>query len=147
MIKFADDSETTRKIKNDDDCVHWGDTQFLFNWCDDSYLYLNVSKTKDMCIDFRKNRTDPKPVWIKRNVADRVSAHKDLGVIVDNKLCWNENVSCIIKKANTRLYRLRKEDILASITLLCWLFAGSSLSQFKTFLKTFIFTSAYSELL
>ena len=30
------------------------------------------------------------------------------GVIFDNKLYWNKNVSCIIKKANTRLYCLRK---------------------------------------
>ena len=32
--------------------------------CDDNYLYLNVSKTKEMRIDFRKRRGDPKPVWI-----------------------------------------------------------------------------------
>ena len=24
------------------------------NWCDKNYLYLNVSKMKEMCIDFRK---------------------------------------------------------------------------------------------
>ena len=80
-----------------------------------------------MYIDFRKNRADPKPVWIKRNVADRVSAPKDLGVIVDNKLCWNKNVSCIIKKANTRLYRLRKPRYFgvnyAPLLAVCWQFS------------------------
>ena len=26
----------------------------LLRWCDDSYLQINVSKTKDMVIDFRR---------------------------------------------------------------------------------------------
>ena len=56
-----------RVIKNDDDCVHGGDKQFV-RWCDNSYLYLKVSKTKEMCIDLMRNRSDPKPVWIKGEV-------------------------------------------------------------------------------
>ena len=59
-------------------------------WCDDSYRYLNVSKTKEVCTGFRKNRGDPKPVWIKGEVVDGISTHKYLDVIFDNKLCWNE---------------------------------------------------------
>ena len=59
---------------------------------------------KGMCVDFRKSRSDSKPVWIKGEVVVRVSTHKYLGVISDNKLCWNGNVSSIIKKVNTRLY-------------------------------------------
>ena len=30
-------------------------TENFVNWCDKNYLYLNVSKTKEMCIDFWKN--------------------------------------------------------------------------------------------
>ena len=30
------------------------------------------------------------------------------GVIFDNKLSWKKNVGCIIKKADTRVYCLRK---------------------------------------
>ena len=60
-------------------------------WCNGNYLYLNVSNTKAMRIDFRKRRSDPKPVWIKGDVIDRVSTHKYLCVIIhfDNKLSWN----------------------------------------------------------
>ena len=62
-----------------------------------------------MCINFRKNRSNLKPVWIKGEVVKRVSwaTHKYLGVMFDNKLCWNQHISCIIKKANTSLYCLR----------------------------------------
>ena len=59
-----------------------------------------------MCINFRKNRSNLKLVWIKGEVVERVSwpTHKYLGVMFDNKLCWDQNISCIIKKANTSLY-------------------------------------------
>ena len=109
-------------------------------------------KNKELCTDFRQNRSNPKPVWIKGKVVDsnlvfyaqstitvisggvlrpvnhygyirwcftpsqplRLYQGESLtelihmGVIFDNKLCWNKNFSCIIKKANRRSYCLRK---------------------------------------
>ena len=64
MIKFAGDSEITGKIKNHDGSVYIEEINSFVKSCDDNYLYLNVSKTKEMRIDFRKRRGDPKPVWI-----------------------------------------------------------------------------------
>ena len=55
-----------------------------------------------MCIDFRKARSDPTETCLhKRENGWQVSVRRHLGVILDNKLCWNENVSCIIQKAIT----------------------------------------------
>ena len=50
---------------------------------------------KEMCVNFRENRRDLKLVWINGEVVDRGSwpTHKHLGVIFDNKLCWNQNIS------------------------------------------------------
>ena len=56
MIKFADESEITGKIKNDGDCVYVEEINSFVKWCDGNYLYLNVSNTKAMCIDFRKRK-------------------------------------------------------------------------------------------
>ena len=53
-LKFADDSEITGNIKNNDDFVHLEEINNFVKCCDDNYLYLNVSKTKEMCIDFGK---------------------------------------------------------------------------------------------
>ena len=72
------------------------------------YLYLNVSKTKEMCIDFRKNKRCPKPVYIKGEAVERVETHKYLGVVFDSKLNWKENVNSVLKKVNTKIYCLRK---------------------------------------
>ena len=46
------------------------------NWCVKNYLYLNVSNTKEMCIDFRKNQGCPKPVYIKGEAVERVDTYK-----------------------------------------------------------------------
>ena len=40
------------------------------NWCNANYLYLNMSKTKDMCIDLRKKHTCLKTVTVKGEVVE-----------------------------------------------------------------------------
>ena len=65
LVKFADDTELVGKISNDEDVLFHKQFENLVNWCDQNYLYLNVSKTKEMCIDLRKNQRCPKPVYIK----------------------------------------------------------------------------------
>ena len=71
-------------------------------------FYLNVSKTKEMCIDFRKNKRCPKPVYIKGEAVERVETHKYLGVVFDSKLNWKEIIDSVLKKVNTKMYCLRK---------------------------------------
>ena len=46
MIKFADDSEMIGKINNDNDSVYIEEINSFVKWCDDNYLYLNISKQK-----------------------------------------------------------------------------------------------------
>ena len=72
------------------------------------YLYLNVSKAKEMCIDFRKNQRCPKPVYMKGEAVERVETYKYLGVVFDSKLNWKENIDSVLKEENTRMYCLRK---------------------------------------
>ena len=45
---------------------------WIGHWWDKNYLNLNVSKTKEMYIDFRKNQTCPKPVYIKGEAVESV---------------------------------------------------------------------------
>ena len=69
---------------------------------------MNVSETKEMCIDFRKNQRCPKPVYIRGEAVERVETHKYLGVVFYSKLNWKENINSVLKKVNTRMYCLRK---------------------------------------
>ena len=48
------------------------------------------------------------PIQIKNQDVSQVQSYKYLGVTIDNKLSWDEHVSNTFKKANKRVYFLRK---------------------------------------
>ena len=84
------------------------------NWCDKNYLRLNVSKTKEMCIDFRKNQRCPKPVYIKGEAVEKVDTYKYLGVVFDSKLSWKENINSVLKKSELENVLHEKAEIIWS---------------------------------
>ena len=69
---------------------------------------MNVSKTKEMWTEFRKNQGCPKPIYIKGEAVERVDTYKYLGVFFDSKLNWKENINSVLKKVNLRMYCMRK---------------------------------------
>ena len=76
LVKFADDTELVGKISNGEDALYHKQIENFLNWCDKNYLYLNISKVKEICIDFRKNQRCPKPVYIKGEAVERVDTYK-----------------------------------------------------------------------
>ena len=109
LVKFADDTELVGKISNDEDALYHKQIKKKVIWYDKKYFYLNVSKTKEMCIDFRKNRRCPKPINIEGEAVERVDTYQYLGVVFDSKLNWKENINSVLKKkVNSRMYCIRK---------------------------------------
>jgi phosphopantetheine adenylyltransferase len=51
-------------------------------WCQDN-ISLNVNKTKEMIVDYRKRRTE------LRAVVKQVESFKSLVVHINNKLTWS----------------------------------------------------------
>ena len=43
-------------IKNNDDVIYKGQLENFVNYCERNYLELNVSKTKEMIIDYSRRR-------------------------------------------------------------------------------------------
>ena len=78
------------------------------SWCCNNFLHLNVSKTKEMCIDFRRNRTVISPIVINGEPVEQVDSFKYLGVILDETLSFTEHVTAVQKKSQQRLHVLRK---------------------------------------
>ena len=77
-------------------------------YCKENYLHLNVGKTREMIIDFRRNAKKPDPVMIDGAAVERTCVYTYLGTRLDNKLRFFDNVDFIIKKANSRMYCLSK---------------------------------------
>jgi len=73
-----------------------------------NYLHLNVSKTKDVVIDFRRQPTTPLPLFINGEEVEIADQYKYLGSIIDSRLDWSANALALLKKGNQRLYFLKK---------------------------------------
>ena len=64
-------------------------------------------------VDFRVAPTDTetKPITIKGQSVEMVSAYKYLGVVIDNKVSWTPHIGACYKKAQKKMYLLRKLKI------------------------------------
>ncbi len=72
-------------------------------------LSLNVSKTKELIVDFRKRQQRPyTPLMISGTPVERVSSFKYLGVNISEDLTWTTHIQTQVKKARQRLYHLRQ---------------------------------------
>ncbi len=107
ILKFADDSVIVSLLQ-DHEVGHGPVLDYFIRWCDDSYLQLNVTKTKDMIIDFRKKQPVTAQTLVKGTAVETVSQYKYLGTILDDKLSFKSNSDAICRKVNQRLFYLRK---------------------------------------
>lgn len=77
-------------------------------WSQANHLLLNVDKTKELVIDFRRKRTPVEPITIQGSEVEIVDCYKYLGVHVNSRLDWRDNCNAVYKKGMSRLYFLRK---------------------------------------
>ena len=80
----------------------------LANWCSVNNLELNVNKTKEVIVDFRKGNMAHSPISINDRTVEIVSVFKFLGIQLSNCLSWQTNTDYLVKKAQQRLYFLRR---------------------------------------
>ncbi len=109
IVKFADDTVVLGLINNDDEAAFLDEVERLTSWCQDNCLSLNVSKTKELIVDFRKRQQRPyTPLMISGTPVERVSRFKYLGVNISEDLTWTTHIQTQVKKARQRLYHLRQ---------------------------------------
>ena len=77
-------------------------------WCQDNNLSLNVSKTKELIVYYRKRWAEQAPINIDRAVVERVESFKFLCVHITNKLSWSKHTKTVVKKARQNLLSLRR---------------------------------------
>ncbi len=109
IVKFADDTTIIGRISNNDEFSYHEDINHLAEWCTENNLLLNVSKTKELIVDFRKKEAKThKPVYINGAEVEQVSSFKLLGINITENLSWTSHISAVVKKAQKWLYFLRK---------------------------------------
>eukprot|EP00064_Thunnus_orientalis_P017421 superscaffoldBa00003692_g17503 len=103
FVRFADDTTVVGLISNNDKSNYRNEVNQLvtsFN------LFLNLGKTKEIVIDFR--RTQHPPLTIDGTAVEQVSSIKFLGVYITNDLSWTINTASLAKKGQQHLYFLQK---------------------------------------
>ena len=102
IFKFSDDTTTERLITNVDESVYREEVERVVDWCTNNDLELNVAKTKEMIIDFRKNKTAMPPFGEQQ--AELVDSFKFLGTTIANTLKRDTNAETITKKAQQCMF-------------------------------------------
>ncbi|KAI4886925.1 hypothetical protein NFI96_030443 [Prochilodus magdalenae] len=103
-----DDTTIVGLISNNNEEAYREEVSFLTHWCRENNLSLNVNKTKELVVDFRKQERVHTPITINGAAVERVSSFKFLGVHITEELTWTEHTTQVVKKAQQRLFFLRR---------------------------------------
>jgi hypothetical protein len=106
LIKYSDD--TALEDLSNSDVTYFAEVERFSVWCKDNFLDLNVTKTKELLIDFRRNPVPVPDLMIDGVPVERVTEYKYLGTVICDKLSFNANTTLILKKCQSRIYCLQK---------------------------------------
>ena len=62
IIKFADDTTVVGLVSGGDETAYREEVQRVSTWCAENNLILNTSKTKELIIDYMRNKPDIQPI-------------------------------------------------------------------------------------
>ncbi|KAI3377327.1 hypothetical protein L3Q82_008530, partial [Scortum barcoo] len=83
IIKFADDTTVIGLITGDDETAYREEVRALTSWCQDNNLQLNVSKTKELIVDFRRRqREEHAPLSINGTTVERVNSFSQTAALL-----------------------------------------------------------------
>ncbi|KAL2085072.1 hypothetical protein ACEWY4_018392 [Coilia grayii] len=109
IIKFADDTVVMGLISNNNEQAYLDQVEEVAQWCQSNSLTLNVSKTKEMVVDYRRQRVSSyTQLMISGQPVERVPSFKYLGVHITEDLTWTVNTQYVLKKSRQRLFFLRQ---------------------------------------
>ena len=111
---YAEDTKIWRKITSEEDCIILNrDLDTLHTWAEVNGMKFHPKKCKVMSISLRRPTFNVLPFdrfayELGNNILDYVSDEKDLGVIVTNKLSWEQQQKSIVSKASRQLRLLMR---------------------------------------
>ncbi len=108
IVKFAGITAVIGRITGRDEATYRREVASLVTWCEENNLTLNTDKTKETVVDMRKKRRTHQTLFIRDLEVERVNRFRYLGVHISEDLTWTLNTTQLVKKAQQRLYFLRR---------------------------------------
>ena len=110
VVKYADDTAIVGLLNDSEsEITYQKQIQSFTQWCDENYLTLNVSKTKEQIFDFRNRKHYLYDnIEIKNQAVEIVENFKYLGITIDSALKFKPHVNNVVAKAYQRMHILRK---------------------------------------
>ena len=71
-------------------------------------MMINETKTKCMIFNFTEKHQFTTRLQVNNKPIDVIDSTRLLGTIITNDLCWDQNISSIVRKANARMELLRR---------------------------------------
>ncbi len=95
-------------ITDNDETAYRAEVSTLTKWCQENHLSLNIDKTKELVVDFRRQSREHTPISIGKTPVERVNSFKFLGVHITEDLTWSAHTDAVLKKSHQRLFFLRR---------------------------------------
>ena len=120
---FADDAKIFKVISSQDDAINLQcDIDKVVNWTKIWKLDFNVSKCKVLHLGVSNNEYNYKMEHLNEiTLLQSATEEKDLGVIIDNKLQFDQHIGSIVRKSNIvlglmkRNFKYMNEDIFVKL--------------------------------
>ncbi len=108
LLKFADDTTLIGLIQDRDESAYRQEVKELAVWCSLNNLELNMLKTVEMTVDFRRNPPVLPPLTIMNSTVTAVESFRFLGTTISQDLKWHNHIESTVKKAQQSLYFLHQ---------------------------------------
>ncbi len=108
IVKFADDTMVIGLITDNDETAYRAEVSTLTQWCQENHLSLNIVKTKELVVDFRRQSREHTPITIDKTPVERVYSFKFLSVHITEDLTWSTHTDAVLKKSHQCLFFLRR---------------------------------------
>lgn len=95
-MKFADDTTIIGLIRDYNDLAYREEVEQLVGWFRDNNLILNVDKTKEIIVDFRKNQPRNVELLINNTTVEVVSSTEFLVMYSTDDLTWSTNIASLL---------------------------------------------------
>ncbi len=105
-------------ITDNNETAYREEISTLTKWCQENHLSLNIAKSKELVVDFRRQSREHTHITIYNKPVERVNSFKFHAIHITEDLTWSALTDTVLNKAHHRLFfmrRLRKFGMSPSI--------------------------------